>query len=119
MQQPGIEQQFHHLGDTASVVEIHRHVAAARLEVTDHRHALTDPLEVVDAEGDPSRTGDRQQVQHGVRGSTHRHDHADGVLECILGEQIQGSDVGLHRVHQHLCRTGGAVGLLFVFRRHR
>ena len=119
MQQPSIEQQFHHLGDATGVVQIHRHVTAAWFEVTDHRHPLTNPFEVIDAEGHPRGAGDRQQMQHGIGGSTHRHDHADGVLEGVVGEQIQRADVGLHRIHQHFGGSRCTVGFLFVLRRHR
>ena len=103
VQQSGIQQQLHHLGNAASVVQIHRHVTAAGFEITDHRHALTDALEVVDAQIHAGRAGNGQQMQHGIGGTTHGHDHADGVFEGLFGEQIERADIGFHRLHQHFC----------------
>ena len=47
VEQAGIQQEFHHLGDATGLVEIHGHVAATGLEVADHGHPLADLFEVV------------------------------------------------------------------------
>ena len=86
VQQAGIQQLLHHLRNATGSVQIHRDVSAAGLQVTEHRNALADALEVINAQLNTCRASDGQQMQHGVGGSTHRHDHADGVFECLLGE---------------------------------
>ena len=118
VKQARIEQQPHHLGDATGPVQIHGHVTAAWLEVADHRHPLADDLEIVDVEGHAGGAGHRQQVQHGIGGAPHRHDHADGVLERLAGHQVAGADALGDRLDQHLGATGGAVGLLRILRRH-
>ena len=118
MKQAGIQEQLHHLRDSTGPVQIHGHVATAGFEVADHRHPLTDHFEVIDAELHARGAGDGQKVQHRIGGSTHGHDHADGVFKCLPCQQIQRPDVGLHRVQQHLGGTGRTVRLLFILRRH-
>ena len=118
VEQAGIEQQPHHLGDAAGPVQIHGHVTTAWLEVADHRHPLADGLEIVDVERHACGAGHRQQVQHGIGGAPHRHDHADGVLKRFAGHQVAGADALGDRLDQHLGATGGAVGLLRIFGRH-
>ena len=56
-------------------------------------HLGGDPVEVLQLQVDPGLVGDRQQVQHGVGGSTEGVDHRDGVEERPLGEDVAGSDV--------------------------
>ena len=119
VQQASIQQQLHHLGNAAGVVQINGHVAAAGLEITDHRHALTDPFEVIDAQVDAGGTGNGQQVQYRIGGATHRHDHANGVFKGFLGEQVQRANVGFHCLHQHLSGASGTVGLFLVLGCHR
>ncbi len=118
MKQAGIQEQLHHLRDSTGPVQIHGHVATAGFEVADHRHPLTDHFEVIDAELHARGAGDGQKVQHRIGGSTHGHDHADGVFKCLPCQQIQRPDVGLHRVQQHLGGTGRTVRLLLILRRH-
>ena len=60
----------------------------------------------------------RQQVEHGIGGAPHGHDHANGVLERLTGHQVPGCDPLGDGLHQHLGRGGGAVRFLEVFRRH-
>ena len=57
-------------------------------------------------------------MQHGIGRAAHGHDHADGVLKRLAGEQVERSDVGLHRLQQHLGRSRCTVGLFLILRRH-
>jgi hypothetical protein len=45
-------------------------------------------LEVVEVERHLGGAGDRQQVQDGVGAAADRHDHGDGVLEGLAGQQV-------------------------------
>ena len=119
MEQTGIQQQFHHLGNPTSAVEIHGDVTATGFEITDHRNALADLFKVVDGQFNAGRAGNGEQMQHGIGGATHRHDHADGIFEGLSGHQVEGADAGLDGLHQHLGRSGCAVGLFLIFSGHR
>ena len=103
MEQSGIKQQLHHLRDASSVVQINGDEPTAGFEIADHWDALSNAFKVVDAQVNPCCASDRQQMQNGIGGTTDRHDHADGVFECLFGEEIQRTDVGFHGIHQHLC----------------
>ena len=118
VEQPSIEEQFHHLGDAAGIVQVNGHVTTAGLEVTDHRDPLTDSFEIIDAKVHPCGARNRQEMQHCIGGTTNGHDHADGVFKCLFGEKVQGPDVGLHRFDQDLRRTCSTIGLFLIFRCH-
>ena len=118
MEEAGIQQQFHHLGNPTGAVEIHRDVTATGFEITDHRNALSDLFKVVDGQCNAGRAGYGQQMQHGIGGATHRHDHADGIFKGLPGHQIERADAGLDRLHQHLGRSGCTVSLFLIFSGH-
>ena len=119
MQQTGIQQQLHHLRDATGLVQINGHIATTGFEIADHRNSLADALEVIDAQLHPRSAGNGQEVQDGVGGAAHGHDHADGVLKGFPGQQIPGANVGLDGVDKNLSTARCAVRFFGIFGRHR
>ncbi len=76
-----LEEVFHQGRRAAHRVEILLDVLAARLQVGQQRHAVAGALEIIQRQRDARRLRDRHQVQHGVGGSAHGHDHRQGIVE--------------------------------------
>ena len=88
VQQAGLEQALGDHGDAARVVQVPRHVAAARLEVAQQRRLRGDAVEVVDVELHAGLAGDGEQVQHAVRRAAAHGDRRDGVLQRLAGDDV-------------------------------
>ena len=114
MQQAGHQQGFHHLWDAAGAVQVHRQVLAAGLEVAQHGGFHAHALKVVNRPVDLGSVGDRQEVQHGVGGSSCGHDHGDCVFDRLASHDVTRLDVFLDGFHQNFGRLPGGVELFVV-----
>ena len=103
--QARVEQRLHEHRQSAAAVDVVHHVLAERLQVADVRHLRADAVEVVEGELDLGLAGDREQVQHDVRGAAEGHAHRDGVLERLLGEDLTRGDAVLQQVDDGLARA--------------
>ncbi|WP_162938492.1 hypothetical protein [Mycobacterium kyogaense] len=84
-------------------------MAAERFHVGQVRHLVPDACEVGQRQVDLRFPRDGQQVQNRVGGTAERHDHGDGVLERLLGEDVARGDTAA----QHVDDGGaGAPGVL-------
>ena len=119
VQQAMVQQHAHHLWHATGAVELGGDEAAGGLEVAQDRDAAADDLEIVDGERHLGGAGDGQQVQHGVGGAADGHDHGDGILERLAGQQVTGADVEFDGAHQRAGRGAGAVGFLAILGGHR
>ena len=77
-----------------------------------------EPFEVINAQVDAGGAGNGQQVQHRIGGATHRHDHADGVFEGVLGERSRGG-CWLSPPPPEPQRNARHAGLFLVLGSHR
>ena len=119
VQQPGLEQELHHLRDAARAVQVHREVPPGRLEVAQHRHLPPDPLEVVDRPRHAGGVRDGEEVQHGVGRASDGHDHGDRVLDRLARHDVARLQVCLHRLDEHPRGLARRRDLLLVRVRHR
>ena len=106
MEQTGVEQGLHHHGHPTHPVEVDHVVLPVRLGVGDVGYATRHPVEVVKVEMHPGLGGDGQEVQHGVGGTTKCVHHGNGVLECLLGQDLARGDPIAQQVHH-----SGAAGV--------
>ena len=61
----------------------------------------------------------RQQVQHRVGGTAHRHRHSDRVLECFARQNLARQYLFPDRIHQHFGGFRRALGFFQILRCHR
>mmetsp|Transcript_16306 Transcript_16306/g.48671 ORF Transcript_16306/g.48671 Transcript_16306/m.48671 type:complete len:356 (-) Transcript_16306:207-1274(-) len=98
VEEPVVDHELDDARRAADVLHVLHDVLARRLQVGQEGRHVRDALEVVEADGHRrvphgARHGD--QVQHGVRRAPRDHDHADGVLEGALREDVPGLQVQL------------------------
>ena len=98
MQQPRLQQIFHHRRGTTHGVHILHDVLAARLKVGNERHAIADVLEIVDAERDLGRARHGEQMEHGIGGAPQCHDHHHRILKRLARHDVAWLDISLQQV---------------------
>ena len=91
MQQPGIEERFHHHGYTADAIEVDHVKTAVRFHVGQVGHSFADPVEILEGELDLRLVGYSKQMQHCVSGAAERHHDRYGVFEGLLGHDLAGT----------------------------
>ena len=118
MEQAGIEQQLHYLRDATGLMQVDGHIATTGFEIANHRDPLANGLKVIDVELNAGRAGNRQQVQHRIGGSTHRHNHRDCIFKSLTRQQIKRANVGFNCLDQYLGTAGSTLGLFGIFGGH-
>jgi hypothetical protein len=88
MQRTVLQQDLHHLGNTAGLVEISGDEPSGGLEVTQYRNFRPYALEVIELQRHPGGSCDREKMQNCVGGATDRHCHRYAVLEGAAGEYL-------------------------------
>ena len=111
VQEAGIEEVLQHHRHPAHTIEITHVELAARLHVGDVGHLRRDAIEVLELEFDARLVRQRQQVEHGVGGSTEGRRDGNGVLEGLLGHDHAWGDTEAQHVHDGLA---GAPGVVFA-----
>src|SRR6267142_2175920 len=75
------QQHFHHLWNAAGSMQVSSNVTARWFQITKHRNAFANHLEVVKKQRDLRSVGDREQMQHGVSGTTYCHHDGNRVFK--------------------------------------
>ena len=102
MEQAGVQEHLEQRLEAADAHEVGHVVFAAGLEVRQHRDLAADAFEVFEGDLDARGVADGDEVQDGVR-RTAEGDHGDDrVLDRLLGDDVQRTDVLLEQVEHGL-----------------
>jgi len=118
-QEAVLEEQLHHGGRAAHLVQIFLHILAAGPEVGKIRHAIARRLEVVDRELHADALSHRNEMHHGVGRAANRHHDGHRVLEGLAGHHIPRLDVLFKAVFDDRARLVAFLDLVGVGRGDR
>ncbi|CQR33060.1 hypothetical protein THICB1_30021 [Thiomonas arsenitoxydans] len=118
MQYTGFKQNFHHLRNAASAVQIGGDISARGLHVAEHWGALANHLEVFDGKRHFGGMRNGQQMQHRVGRAARGHDHGSSVFQRLAGDDVARLQPGAHRGEQRLARIARGLHFFLMHIRH-
>src|SRR5699024_9612872 len=89
------------------------------LHIRDVWDFVADAVEIVQGQVDTCFIGNRQQVQHGVGGTTKCHHDGNSIFKRFLGQNIASSNALLKHVDDSLASSTGVIVATTVIRRWR
>ena len=118
---------LHHAHHAAILEEVDDVVVAGRIHLGDLRRRTGEVVKLrqnIDIQ--LSFVGDGDQVHHSIGGAAHGHAGLDGVADTAIGDDLAGSDLLLHQLHdldagflgQSQAASGGGGGQAGVRERH-
>ena len=119
VEQAPVEQVLHESARASRGMQVLLDEPSAGLEVGEVGHAAGDGLEVGGPERHLHRAGHGDQVEHGVRRATERHDDDHGVFEGPPRHDVAGLEIALEQPADRGCRPEALVELAGVLGRDR